>query len=241
MTVPSGEMYERGDLAEFINETGPPAGATPEYRIGIGDRLDIVFLYHANLTTRSLLVRDDGRISLPYVGDEMAMGFTPMELDSVLSGRFSEILKQPNLSVILTSPADKQVYVLGQVLRPGGYEFERPVSLLQALALAGGVRPEGNVGNTVLIRRTTATEVVGIEIDVKAIMDGRAVHNDLLLKNFDIVYVPQSRLHTVEQFAESLAKIINLPLGTTLQGWQVANSIEQYKFFKDRNASGEGF
>jgi polysaccharide export outer membrane protein len=241
MTVPSGAMYDRGALEEFVRETGPPLGATREYRIGIGDRLDVVFLYHSNLTTRHLLVRDDGRISLPHVGDQMAMGFTPMELDSVLTERFSEILRQPNLSVIVNEPAEKLVYVLGKVKKPGGYPFERPVSLLSALALAGGVDSGGKTENTVLIRRTTATEVVGIEIDVKAIMKGNAVHNDLLLKNYDIVYVPQSRLSSVEDFAQSVSKIIELPLGTTLTGWQVVNTIEQYKYFQKRNETGEAF
>ncbi len=113
MTVSSGEMYERGDLEEFVNRTGPPAGATAYYQFGIGDRLDIVFLYHSNLTSRELLVRDDGRISLPYVGDQMALGYTPMQLDTILTEKFAEILKEPNLSVILNEPAEKKVYVLG--------------------------------------------------------------------------------------------------------------------------------
>jgi polysaccharide export outer membrane protein len=239
MTVPSGAMYDRGELDEFVRETGPPAGPTPDYRISIGDRLDVVFLYHGNLTTRELLVRDDGRISLPHVGDQAALGYTPMELDSILTGRFSEILRQPNLSVIITQPAQKQVYVLGHVNRPGGYEYERPVSLLSALALAGGIDRGGKPQNTVLIRRTKATEVVGIEVDVKAIMEGKSVHHDLLLRNYDIVYVPQTRLSSVEEFATSLSSILELPLGQTLTGWQIVNSIEQYKYFKDRNRDGD--
>lgn len=241
MTVPSSAMYERGALEEFVARTGPPAGPIPHYRIGIGDRLDVVFLYHSNLTSRELLVRDDGRISLPYVGDQAAVGFTPMELDSILTGRFSEILKDPNLSVIVALPAEKQVYLLGHVNRPGGYPFQRPVSLLQAIALAGGVRRGGKLSNTVLIRRTTASEVVGIEIDVDAIMNGDAIHDDVLLRNYDIVYVPQSGLSSAAEFAETVRKIIDLPVGTVLDGWQIANSVEQYRFFRDRNASDEGF
>jgi polysaccharide export outer membrane protein len=235
MTVPASAMYERAELPEFVNETGPPVGPTPEYRIGIGDRLDVIFLYHSNLTSREILVRDDGRISLPYIGDQAALGYTPMELDSLLTDRFAEILKQPNISVIVRQPAQKQVYVLGLVQRPGGYPFEKPVSLLSALALAGGVKDGGKPSNTVLIRRSTATEVVGIEIDVKAIMDGSAIYNDLLLKNYDIVYVPQSRLKSVEEFASSLSTILALPLRSTLEGWQIANTIEQYRFFRERN------
>lgn len=234
MGVPAGQMYEEGSLEEFVERTGPSMEASPEYLIGIGDRLDVVFLYHTNLSQREVLVRDDGRISLPYVGDQMAMGYTPAELDSILTGRYSEILKQPNIAVMLNLPAEKQVYVVGYVQRPGGYEIKRPISMMQALALAGGIKSGGKPQNTVLIRRDR-DEVLGIEIDVKAIMKGESVGSDVLLKNFDIVYVPKSRLKSVEEFSESVSKIIALPLGTTLQGWQIVNSIEQYQYFRLRN------
>jgi polysaccharide export outer membrane protein len=234
MAVASGQMYDREQLDEFATKTGPPAGAIPEYRIGIGDRLDVIFLFHTNLSQRLLLVRDDGRISMPYVGDQVAMGYTPMELDSILTARFSEILREPNLSVVLNTPATKQVYVMGLVNRPGGFEFGRPLSLLQSIAMAGGVASGGKPENTVLIRREAPDEVVGIEINVKEILKGESVDHDVLLKNYDIVYVPKSRLKSVEEFAMSLRMILELPLGTTLQGWQIATTIENYKFFRER-------
>jgi polysaccharide export outer membrane protein len=239
MAIDAG-MYERGQIDEFVTETGPPAGAVPEYRIGIGDRLNVVFLFHKDLSQRLLLVRDDGRISMPYVGDQMAMGYTPMELDSILTVRFSEILREPNLSVIVDEPAKRQVYVLGMVKKPGGYEILRPISLVQSIALAGGVKEGGKPENTIVIRREEPNEIVGIEIDVKSIMKGESVQHDVLLKNFDIVYVPQSRLSSTAEFARSVKTILDLPIGTTLQGWQIANIIENYRFLKrNRTFGGE--
>jgi len=232
MTVASGSMYESDSLEEFVTRTGPPPGPTPDYRIGIGDRLDVVFLYNSNLTTRDLLVRSDGRISLPYVGDQIAMGFTPMELDSVLTGRFSDILKEPNLSVIVNEPAQQTVYVLGNVRSPGGYPYDRPVSLMQSVALAGGFDDGAKPEHTVLIRRVSLTKIVGIEIDMKAIMKGHAVQSDILLKNYDIVFVPRSKLNTVAEFARQVTDIVNLPLKTTLDGWQIANQRAIYEFWK---------
>jgi polysaccharide export outer membrane protein len=231
-------MYGSSELEEFVNRTGPPVGAAPEYRVGIGDKLDVIFLYHSNLSTRDLLVRSDGRISLPYVGDQVAMGYTPMELDSILTDRFSEILKEPNLSVILNEPAEQKVYVLGNVKAPGDYPCDRPVSILQAVALAGGFSGGAKPQNTILIRRESLTKIVGIEIDVKAIMKGEAVQSDILLKNYDIVFVPQSRLNTVADFARQVSDIVNLPLKTTLDGWQIANQKASYEFWRDnRNTS----
>lgn len=232
--IAPGQMYDPEALQEFVARTGPPSFPTSEYRIQVGDRLDFTFLYHTNLTTRSVLVRDDGRISLPYVGDQMAAGFTPMGLDSVLTEKYAEILKQPNLTVSLASTSDRQVYVLGYVGHAGGFKFDRSISLVQALALAGGVSDGAKPQNTILIRRD-GDEVVGIEVDVKSIIEGRSVGSDIPLRNYDIVYVPKSRLKSVEEFSESVGKIIGLPLGTTLQGWQIANSVEQYRYFRLRN------
>jgi polysaccharide export outer membrane protein len=226
-------MYDSDDLKEFVDQTGPPLGPTPEYRIGIGDRLDVVFLYHSNLTTRQLLVRSDGRISLPYVGDQVAMGYTPMELDSMLTEKFSDILKEPNLAVIVDEPAEQTVYVLGNVKSPGGYPYDRPVSLVQAVALAGGFSEGAKPQNTVLIRRVSPTRIVGIEINVNAVMKGQAVQSDILLKNYDILFVPRSRLNSLAEFARQVRDIVDLPLSVTLDGWQIANQKASYEFWRD--------
>lgn len=229
-------MYDAEGLAEFDRLTGPALGPTQEYRIGIGDRLDVILMYHSNLSAREVLVRDDGRISLPYVGDQMAMGYTPMDLDSILTGKFGEILKEPSLSVIVHDQAQKKVYVLGHVMRSGEQEYERQVTLVQALALAGGFQNGAKSDHVVLIRRVSATEVVGIEIDAKAIMQGKSVGNDIYLRNYDIVFVPQTRLSSTVEFANQVSTLINLPLQPTMQGWQLANQIESYRYWQRRNA-----
>lgn len=237
MSAPSTQTYGSSQLEEFVNETGPPIGPTPEYRIAIGDRLDVVFLYHSNLTTRDLLVRSDGRISLPYVGDQVAMGYTPMQLDTLLTEKFSEILKDPNLSVIVSKPVEQTVYVLGNVKGPGGYPADRPISILQAIAKAGGFQEGAKPQNTILIRRVSLTKIVGVEINVKAIMDGKAVQSDILLKNYDIVFVPQTRLKSVADFVVQVRDIVSLPLEATLQGWQIATMQANYEFYRNRNNS----
>ena len=130
--------YDKGSLQEFVAETQAPLPPLidNEYVIGVGDELQVVFPYHTNLTERDLIVRRDGRISLPYVGDQMAAGITPMDLDSLLTVRFSEILREPNLSVIVSTPALQKVYVLGYVRTPGKVEFDDELSMLQAVSEA---------------------------------------------------------------------------------------------------------
>ena len=224
------EMYPRSDLEDFAKETAEPPTGSEEYRIGVGDVLDIVFVYHNNLSTRGIPVRHDGRISVPYVGDAMAAGLTPMELDSVLTSRFSEILRNPTLSVIVKAEAERVVYVLGEVHRPGGYPYKDRITLVQAIAAAGGTLESAKVANTVLIRREGMDKIVGIEVDVKSILGGESIQNDLLLRKYDIVYVPKAAIYTVAEFARQVDSIMR----PFLTGWQIRTLEANYEYFRSQ-------
>lgn len=226
--------YDRDSIPQFVSETsGPvPPVVDPEYVIGVGDELEVVFLYHSNLTTRDLIVRRDGRISLPYVGDHMAAGITPMVLDSLLESRFSEILREPSLSVIVSVPAPQRVYVLGEVNQPGRVEFGDEITMLQSVASVGGFARGALPGHAILIRRQGVSKIVGVEVDLKAVMDGAALQNDLRLRNYDIVYVPRHPIYSAADFMEQVAKIINMPLDVVYKGWQIANLSSTYEYFQ---------
>lgn len=225
--------YDPDSLAQFVAETStpPPPVLEPEYVIGVGDELEVVFLYHTNLTTRDLIVRRDGRISMPYVGDQMAAGVTPMLLDSVLTARFSEVLREPNLSVIVSLPAPQKVYVLGEVTAPGKFEFKDEMTMLQALAMAGGAKTGGMTNHAVLIRRQGISTIVGVEVDLRAATNGSRLSNDLRLRNYDVVFVPRHPIYSAADFMQAVGDIINVPLDALFKGWQIANLQENYQYF----------
>ena len=232
-------FYPADQMTEFEAETAREKPYQPpiidEYVVGIGDRMDIVFLFHNNLTTRDLLVRTDGRISLPYVGDHLAAGLTPMTLDSLLSVKFSEILREPNLSVIITKPSRQKVYVLGHVARPGAVTFDTELSVLGAVASAGGVQPGAAIRHAVLIRNHGVRNLVGIEVDLKAMITGKSIHSNIMLRNFDIIYVPQTRLSSTADFAAEINKILSTPLDFAFKIFATANAAAQVAFFRDEN------
>lgn len=234
-------MYERDQLAEFAKAGVRPALVVEEdYILGTGDRIEVVFLYHSNLTTRNLLVRNDGKISLPYVGDQMAAGLMPMELDSILTDRFAEILREPSLSVILHSQGKKTVYVLGEVQRPGGYQYDNRVTLVQVVALAGGLVSGAKPENSVLIRRHGMDKIIGVEVDIKAILRGAQMQNDISLRNYDIIYVPRSRIHSAAELGVTMASIFSValePYTTFLQIQSLTKSIEFLKIRSDEESS----
>ncbi len=233
--------YQPEALGEFVSDTSKPVGLelAPEYVIGVNDVLEVVFLYHTNLTTRSLKVRRDGRISMPYVGDQMAAGITPMELDSLLTVRFSEVLRDPNLSVIVSEPAPQKVYVIGEVNTPGRFEFTDEMSILQAVAVAGGVKAGGMANHAVLIRREGVANIVGVEIDLRAVMNGSQLSNDIRLRNYDIVMVPKHPIYSAGDFMSAVGNIINVPLDAVFKGWQIANLKENYQFYRATAPTGQ--
>lgn len=229
-----GELYRGGDVMEFLDATAPP-GVEEEYLIGVGDRLDVVFFVHKELSTPGLLVRTDGRITMPYVGDVRAAGLTPMQLDSTLSSLYSEVLRDPNLSVIVKEPAEKLVYVLGQVKRAGGFKFETRVSVLGAVALAGGLDEGAKTSHVLVIRRDGADRIVGAEINIAAATSGYNVANDIWLKNYDIVFVPKTRLKSAAEFVQLMNEILFPPVDIALRGWQVQVLRQQLEFLQSNN------
>jgi polysaccharide export outer membrane protein len=225
--------YAADSLQQFVADTGKQKPfLEPEYVIGVGDQLEVVFPYHTNLTERDIIVRRDGRISLPYVGDQMAAGITPMDLDSVLTVKFSEILRDPNLSVIVEKPAPQRVYVLGQVNTPGRIDFDDQMTMVQSVAAAGGFKTGALPAHAVLIRRQSVSKIVGVEVDLKAVMQGAKMTNDVPLRNFDIVFVPQHPIFTAADFMEAVGTIIDVPLDAVFKGWQIANLSATYEYFR---------
>jgi len=238
----SAGWYDRSSLGEFVADTQTPAHAVlePEYVIGVGDVLEVVFLYHNNLTTRDLVVRRDGRISLPYVGDQMAAGITPMVLDSMLTTRFSEILREPNLSVIIKTPAKQKVYVLGEVEHPGLVEFTDELTMVQSVAAVGGFKDGALANHAILIRRQGVSKIVGVEVDLNAVVSGALLSNDLRLRNYDIVFIPQHPIYSAAEFMTTLGDIINMPLDIVYKGWQIANLSATYEYFRANQPVQDG-
>lgn len=117
--------------------TADPTG-TVEYRIGPEDVLDVLVWKNPDLS-RTVAVRPDGRISLPLLNDVTANGLTPMDLTAVLTKDFARFVNDAEVSVMVREIHSFKVSVLGMVKTPGRYELRGPITVLEALALAGGM------------------------------------------------------------------------------------------------------
>ena len=116
---------------------GTSGAATADYRLVAGDKLRIE-VYKDTQLSQTLQVRPDGKITLPLVGDVAAAGKTSIQLRDAISASLEEYIANPVVTVIVTETTPQMVYVQGEVNKPGAFPLSGPMSIMQALALAGG-------------------------------------------------------------------------------------------------------
>ena len=139
--------------------------ATYEYVIGPADVLEVA-VWQNTLVSRTVPVRPDGRISLPIINDIQAAGLTPLQLQSRLSKALADYIQSPEVSVIVREVHSFNVSVLGHVKTPGRYELTRRVTVLDVLALAGGLTEYADRDRLMILRRTGAkTEQIPFAYD----------------------------------------------------------------------------
>jgi polysaccharide export outer membrane protein len=110
---------------------------TPDYILGPEDILEIA-VWKNNDLSKQVQVRPDGRISLPLVGDVSAVGKTPSQLTDEISSRLKAYMENPTVSILVKEVKSYQIYVLGEVNKPGKYPLTSKLTLLQAITVAGG-------------------------------------------------------------------------------------------------------
>ncbi len=129
-----------------------------DYRIGPQDLLDIS-IFEAPELNRSLRVSANGEISMPLVGGVNALGLTSKELENSLQDKLLRYMKDPHVSVLVTSIESHPISVIGEVNKPGVFQVREPKSLLEVLSLGQGLSPDA--GDEVLVIRGAAVESDG--------------------------------------------------------------------------------
>lgn len=190
-----------------------PVYPVQEYRIQPGDQLDIKLFYNPELNEQ-LTVRSDGRITLQLVNDVVAAGRTPAELTQILNKAYAAELANPKVAVIVrTSVADK-VYVDGEVNRAGLITMPGPMTILQSIAQAGGLKETAKTDQVLVLRRGADGQVNTLEVNLKAALQGADSASDIFLRPNDIVLVPKSGIANVNTWIDMyIRKNIPLPIG----------------------------
>jgi polysaccharide export outer membrane protein len=172
----------------------PAALAAEEsYVIGPEDVLDIAVWNNAALT-RSVPVRPDGKISLPLLNDVQAAGLTPMQLRDAIVKALAAYITAPEVSVIVREVHSFKVSVIGEVRTPGRYELKSGATMLDVLALAGGLSEYAERGRIVILRRN-GSGTKRIPFDYGKVMErGEGTngggHENVAVRPGDIILVP---------------------------------------------------
>ena len=188
-----------------------------DYQVGPEDQLDIV-VYGQDSLNRTLRVNGQGDIDMPLVGTVKVAGLTTQEIEKRLSDLYNaNYLVNPQITVEVKEYRHQRVAVTGAVMKPGSYELIGPRSLLEVLAMAGGIANQGSLaggggslaGDVVdVIRHENAPEPVAtikagavqpfapktetMVIDLRRLMSGQDPQSNLMIRNGDVVYVPNA-------------------------------------------------
>jgi polysaccharide export outer membrane protein len=158
------------------------------YLIGPGDVLDIS-VWKDEALTRSCVVRPDGAISFPLIGEIRATGKTAVQLKEEMEGKLVRYVPELVLSLDVRQVNSLIIYVIGKVNSPGRQVVNANINVLQALATAAGLNPFAKRNRIKIYRQQNGkTEILPFEYD--EVVDGKRLEQNIRLQRGDVVVVP---------------------------------------------------
>jgi polysaccharide export outer membrane protein len=166
-----------------------PVKVPGDYVIGIEDVLGIVFWREQdkNLTT-DVVVRPDGKISVPMLNDVTAAGLTPEQLAAAVQQAASRYIRDAAATVVVREIRSRKIFVIGEVAKPGTLQVGSELNVLQAIAEAGGFLETANKSNVVIVRQEAGRER-RFNFNYKDVVKGKKLEQNIKLLPGDTVLV----------------------------------------------------
>lgn len=165
-----------------------PGGASERYPLNPGDKLHIS-VWGEEALQQDVVVAPDGTISFPLAGQVSAAGHTTDELRKMLADKLKPFIPDPVVTVMVAEASGNTFYVMGEVNRPGEYHSPQPITVVQALSMAGGLTAFASKGHIKVIHEA-AGRTEAIPFDYGAVEKGRKLETNVVLKSGDVVLVP---------------------------------------------------
>ena len=184
-----------GAQQEQPSGTGGRGAATatarpaPPYVIGPDDVLSIVFWKDKDLSAE-VTVRPDGKVSLPLLNDIQAQGRTPDELRDALKQAAQAFVEDPNPTVMVKEIKSRRVFITGQVEKPGPYPLTGETTVLQLIAMAGGIREFADGSNITIIRKGENGRTEILPFNYRDVLKRKNLTQNVQLQPGDTVVVP---------------------------------------------------
>jgi polysaccharide biosynthesis/export protein len=166
--------------------TGVPLPAG--YVIGPEDVLSVIFWRDKDMSS-DVTVRPDGRITLPLINEVQASGMTPEQLRDTLMSAAAKYVEDPNVSVVVKAINSRKVFITGQVAKPGAYTLAAPTTVMQLIAIAGGLHEFADAKNIIIMRNENG-KPMAYSFNYKDVLKRKNLKQNIELKPGDTVVVP---------------------------------------------------
>jgi polysaccharide export outer membrane protein len=160
-----------------------------DYRIGPSDVLAINVWKDSELT-RTVVVRPDGKISLPLVGELEVSGLTASSVQRLIGQRLAEYISSPQVTVMVQEVKSQTYVVVGKVVKPGSFELGKPTTVLEAIAICGGFLDFAKSNKVKIIRRASGGQSETLYFDYNKVIKGKNAEQNVELHNGDTIVVP---------------------------------------------------
>jgi polysaccharide biosynthesis/export protein len=187
-TAPAAPTQPGTTVPAPVDPAAAAAAVDPTYTIGPDDVLAILFWRDKDQST-DVMVRPDGKITLPLLNDIQAAGLTPDQLRGVVQKASEKYFQDPNVSVVVKAVNSRKVYVTGSVARPGPYPLTGRTTVLQMLAQAGGVGDFAK-RDKIAVLRTENGQTQSYPFNYKDVIKGKKLEQNIELRPGDTIIVP---------------------------------------------------
>lgn len=187
-TPPTPRQTSEGAAQGAADQATGEAVVPEDFVIGPEDVLEITVWREAELATKAV-VRPDGKIGVPLLGDVQASGLTTTRLRENLAAQLTRFVAEPVVSVVVVEMHSQMVHLIGAVGRPGAYTLGGPLTIVELLARAGGLGESARAQEIAIVRSNGHGQFERIPFNYKAFAEGKALKSNIQLKNGDVIVV----------------------------------------------------
>ncbi|MCF6158427.1 MAG: polysaccharide export protein [wastewater metagenome] len=213
-----GELSDTVDAEEKV--------VISEFILGVGDEIEVTVYRHSDLN-KKVRVLPDGVNSFPLIGEIRTEGLSIHQLREKIKEAYSTYLVSPQISIEVTLFKGQKIFILGEVRNPGVYRIDPPMTIYEAISMAGGFTMDGKDTSVLLIRGGLENpEVNAYNLDFDNARKKGKLSRNVVLQRGDVVYVPRTFIANVDRFFKHFENIVR-PLVYLEQGVVLADRIEE--------------
>lgn len=158
------------------------------YKVQPGDILSVSVWREPDMQLE-VLVKPDGRFSIPLAGELSALGKTTQQLQKEVTARLVKYMPDLSVNVAVKQPSGNKIYVIGKVNKPGEFIMNRQLDVMQALSVAGGTTKFASLDSIKILRRQNKKQKV-FQFEYSSVEEGSNLSHNILLQSGDVIVVP---------------------------------------------------